>query len=120
MRSQGSHATILTQRIQLPRLKIDFSVVEVERWLETARFYLKSYELDKMDIPSQQSHFFNHVDLVIEDSVRGKITDASCFTDILEIVKGIFLEVYPLMTRRWKVFDTRQKRTNHMLYTSQD
>ena len=54
VRSQGhSGSTILTQRIQLPRLKIDFSVVEVERWLETARFYLKSYELDKMDIPSQ-------------------------------------------------------------------
>ena len=109
VRTQGPHSTILTQRIQLPKLKIEFSVVEVERWLETARFYLKSYELDKMDVPSQQSHFFNHVDLVIEDSVRGKITDTSSFTDILEIVKSIFLEVYPLMTRRWKVFDTRQK-----------
>ena len=109
VRTQGSHSTILTQRIQLSKLKIEFSVVEVERWLETARFYLKSYELDKMDILSQQSHFFNHVDLVIEDSVRGKITDETSFTDILEIVKEIFMDVYPLMTRRWKVFDTRQK-----------
>merc|ERR1711940_363124 len=54
VRTQGPHSTILTQRIQLSKLKIEFSVVEVERWLETARFYLKSYELDKMDIPSQQ------------------------------------------------------------------
>ena len=90
-------------------MKIYFSVVEVERWLETARFYLKSYELDKMDIPSQQSHFFNHVDLVVEDNVRGKMTDASSFMDIMEIVKVIFLDVYPIMTRRWKVFDTSQK-----------
>ena len=41
VRTQGPHSTILTQRIQLPKLKIEFSVVEVERWLETARFYSK-------------------------------------------------------------------------------
>ena len=54
VKTQGPHSTILTQRIQLPKLKIEFSVVEVERWLETARFYAKSYDLDQMDIQSQQ------------------------------------------------------------------
>ena len=109
MTNQGPHSTILTQSLKLPWLKIEFSVIEVERWLETAQFYLKSYEIDKLDIPSQQSHFFNHVDLVVEDSVRSKMTVTSSFVDILEIVRGIFLEHYPLTTRRWKVFDSHQK-----------
>ena len=100
---------IIATDIRPSVISLEFSVAECEKWVEDLRFYFIQCGLTSQNNANQRMFLNPLLDSQIRASLLTKVDKEAGLEACINGIKEIFIEKWPLMSRRWICWELKQK-----------
>ena len=105
-RTAGGERNIMREQLGLKpaTLQHDSRPIDLACWIKAYQGYFTASKMHTLDIPTQQAYLRRTLDSDLQTLLDIRIDETSGMDECVSQIGQIFMEKYPLMTRRWNIF----------------